>query len=168
MADEEAQRRAWFEAYVARCEQGVVRPPATGIRYPCPCCTYLTLSELGGYEICCLCNWEDDGQDDPRADEVWGGPNGSYSLAKARRNFKRYLIMYEPARDKRIAGPDSPLEVEAKRAMIAAFNAMPSAPDDTTLEALWQTVCRAEAVLDSETNRKVKEYEAKHKGDKSV
>ena len=31
---------------------------------PCPCCGYLTLDERGGYEICPVCYWEDDGQDD--------------------------------------------------------------------------------------------------------
>jgi hypothetical protein len=56
---------------------------------PCPCCGYLTLTERSGYEICGVCFWEDDGQDDPEADEVWGGPNGSLSLAQARENFKK-------------------------------------------------------------------------------
>ncbi|WP_261769601.1 CPCC family cysteine-rich protein [Paenibacillus polysaccharolyticus] len=46
-----------------------------------------------GWEICCLCNWEDDGQDDPHADEVWGGPNQDYSLAEARENFKKHYIV---------------------------------------------------------------------------
>jgi hypothetical protein len=92
-------------------------------------------------------------------------PNGSYSLAEARRNFASHLIMYDPARpNTRIGGSDSPVELEAKRAMIAAFNAMPSAPDDTTLAALWQKVVDAEAILTSETNRKVKEYETSHEG----
>ena len=163
MVDDEARRRAWFDAYVQRCEQGVIRPPAPGLRYRCPCCSYLTLPERGGYDICCLCNWEDDGQDDPRANDTWGGPNGAYSLAEARRNFARHLIMYDPVRpNTRIGGPDSPLELEAKRAMIAAFNAMPSAPDDITLAALWQRVVDAEAILTAETNRKVKEHESSH------
>jgi len=57
------------------------------------------IRRTGGFEICILCNWEDDGQDDPYADEVWGGPNGDYSLTEARKNFKENLIMY---RDKKI------------------------------------------------------------------
>jgi hypothetical protein len=28
--------------------------------YPCPCCGHLTFSEVGGYEICDICGWEDD------------------------------------------------------------------------------------------------------------
>ncbi len=43
-----------------------------GDRYSCPCCLYKTLSEIGGYEICPVCFWEDDGVEDPeeRPDEV--------------------------------------------------------------------------------------------------
>lgn len=80
-------RRQWFEAYTTRIEQGVVAPLQAGLRYTCPCCGYPTLGERGGYQICELCNWEDDGQDDSQADKVWGGPNGAYSLAEARVNF---------------------------------------------------------------------------------
>ena len=45
------------------------------------------LDERGGYEICPVCYWEDDGQDDHDADHVRGGPNGPVSLTAARRNF---------------------------------------------------------------------------------
>jgi hypothetical protein len=51
--------------------------------YACPCCGYLTLDERGGYEICPVCFWEDDGQDDHDADRVRGGPNGTLSLTQA-------------------------------------------------------------------------------------
>jgi len=53
----------------------------------CPCCGHATLSARSAYEICPVCFWEDDGQDDENADEVWGGPNGSLSLTEGRRNF---------------------------------------------------------------------------------
>jgi hypothetical protein len=53
----------------------------------CPCCQFITLVELGGYEICPVCFWEDDGQNDADADEIRGGPNGDLSLAQARKNF---------------------------------------------------------------------------------
>lgn len=53
----------------------------------CPCCGYATLSERSGYEICQVCFWEDDGQDDADAGDVRGGPNGSSSLDDARRHF---------------------------------------------------------------------------------
>jgi hypothetical protein len=57
---------------------------------PCPCCRNLTLGERGVYEICEVCWWEDDGQDDAGADVVRGGPNGKLSLTEARENFGRY------------------------------------------------------------------------------
>ena len=33
-------------------------------RHPCPCCGYKTLDEIGGYDICPYCKWEDDGTTD--------------------------------------------------------------------------------------------------------
>ncbi len=54
---------------------------------PCPCCGNLTLSARSRFEICPVCCWEDDGQDDADADEVRGGPNGMLSLSDARANF---------------------------------------------------------------------------------
>lgn len=42
------------------------------------------------YEICPICFWEDDGQDDIEADFVWGGPNGQLSLTQARANFLKF------------------------------------------------------------------------------
>jgi hypothetical protein len=33
-------------------------------RYTCQCCGYKTLDEIGGYDICPYCNWEDDGTTD--------------------------------------------------------------------------------------------------------
>ncbi|WP_374231457.1 MULTISPECIES: CPCC family cysteine-rich protein [unclassified Thiocapsa] len=56
----------------------------------CPCCGYKTLGERGVYEICDVCFWEDDGQDDEDADEVFGGPNGSISLTQGRANFREF------------------------------------------------------------------------------
>jgi len=71
----------------------------------CPCCGYPAIRRRSFYEICSLCGWEDDGQDDPEfapypnsflADDVAGGPNGSYSLTEARVNFAQYHQMYRP------------------------------------------------------------------------
>lgn len=42
------------------------------------------------FEICPVCFWEDDGQDDADADEVFGGPNGNLSLTQARANYKTF------------------------------------------------------------------------------
>jgi len=60
----------------------------------CPCCGFPELSMRIGYEICGICNWEDDGQDDEDANEVRGGPNHDYSLTEARANFLRHGSMY--------------------------------------------------------------------------
>ena len=56
----------------------------------CPCCRYRTLRERGGFALCPVCFWEDDGQDDSDADVVRGGPNGRLSLAAARLNYQKY------------------------------------------------------------------------------
>ena len=46
-------------------------------RYPCPCCGYLTLGDehRGGYEICPVCFWEDDGVQFHELDFVGGANN---------------------------------------------------------------------------------------------
>jgi hypothetical protein len=56
----------------------------------CPCCGFPTLGARRQYEICPVCGWEDDGQDDADADVVMGGPNGQLSLTAARANFAEY------------------------------------------------------------------------------
>jgi hypothetical protein len=56
----------------------------------CPCCGCKTLRDRGGFEICRVCFWEDDGQDDHDADLVRGGPNALLSLAQARVNYRRF------------------------------------------------------------------------------
>ncbi len=55
--------------------------------FACPCCGYATLPERGGFDMCPICFWEDDGQDSADADVVRGGPNGPLSLTEGRRNF---------------------------------------------------------------------------------
>jgi hypothetical protein len=67
-----------------------VRREASGGPYPCPCCRCVTLPERGFYDVCPVCFWEDDGQDDHDAEVVRDGPNGALSLAAARDNYARY------------------------------------------------------------------------------
>lgn len=69
-------------------------------RLPCPCCDYPTLTKGADYQICELCNWEDDGQGEDETDEIWGGPNSDYSLTEAWENFRRFRVMYALGRDK--------------------------------------------------------------------
>jgi hypothetical protein len=80
--EEHARRLAWFAEYAARLD---AQPPGLPLR--CPCCGCRTLGERGGFEICPVCFWEDDGQDDHDAAEVRGGPNGAHSLSQARANY---------------------------------------------------------------------------------
>jgi len=82
--DEHDRRLAWFAEYTARLDH---QPPDLPLR--CPCCRCHTLGERGGFEICPVCFWEDDAQDDHDADVVRGGPNGALSLAQARANYLR-------------------------------------------------------------------------------
>jgi Cysteine-rich CPCC len=56
----------------------------------CPCCSHRTLAARGRFEICPVCSWEDDGQDDADADDVRGGPNGYLSLTLARTNYRMF------------------------------------------------------------------------------
>jgi len=65
-------------------------PAADGSLYRCPCCGCRTLRERGVFEICPVCWWEDDGQDDHDAEEVRGGPNGVFSLSQARQNYRQF------------------------------------------------------------------------------
>ena len=162
MDDNEKRRREWFQSYVNRIEQGTIKAPRPGMIYACPCCGYPTLHERGGYDICPLCNWEDDGQDDPHADEVWGGPNGAYSLTEARENFKKNLVMYGPI-DPRIGGADSLFEKKAKQLMIDAFEQMRGETISETLDKLWKKVSESQKILDQETERKIREHEEQHK-----
>ena len=59
-------------------------------RFACPCCGFLTLPVRGDYELCPVCFWEDDGQGEEDADEMYGGPNGSLTLTQARANFAAF------------------------------------------------------------------------------
>lgn len=60
--------------------------------YPCPCCGYLTLSTPppGTYEICPVCNWEDDIVQFSNIN-FKGGANEE-CLKKARENFKEHGV----------------------------------------------------------------------------
>jgi hypothetical protein len=93
--EELARRTAWFRDYTARLAS---QPQLLPLR--CPGCECKTLDERGGYEICPVCFWEADGQDDHDADVVRGGPNGRLSLTQARANFRRLGACEERLVDK--------------------------------------------------------------------
>jgi len=94
ISPEELSRRLnWFQEYTGRIES-----QPSGLPLRCPCCGCRTLGERGGFEICPVCFWEDDGQDDHDADVVRGGPNGALSLTQARANFLQIGACDERAR----------------------------------------------------------------------
>jgi len=70
--------------------ENVYKPTEQVKTYRCPCCRYKTLHGRAGDEICPVCFWEDDGQDDHDAEQVRGGPNGWLSLTQARLNFAAF------------------------------------------------------------------------------
>ena len=88
----------------------------------CPCCGYPTLERRDYHDSCDLCWWEDDGQDDARADEAWGGPNGSYSLTEARRNFIDHRTKYRPSDHERFARVEP--HRAARQDIIDAYDAL--------------------------------------------
>jgi hypothetical protein len=88
--EELARRIEWFEWYTDTQAGNSVHRPERDRPYACPCCGYLTLGSRGNYEICAVCFWEDDGQDDHDAEVVRGGPNRGLSLAQARENFAEF------------------------------------------------------------------------------
>lgn len=63
----------------------------------CPCCGSRTIEERGNFEICNVCWWEDDGQDNESADKIYGGPNYGISLTQGRNNFLKFGL-YDPER----------------------------------------------------------------------
>ena len=67
----------------------VFAPAQAEKAYRCPCCKYKTLHARGGDEICPVCFWQDDGQDEADAELVLGGPNSNLSLRQAQMNFKK-------------------------------------------------------------------------------
>ena len=70
-----------------------VKPdPLDGYSTRCPVCEYPTIGERGGFFICPICDWEDDG-----GDNLDGyGANGDYTMREARQNFRAHHTMYRP------------------------------------------------------------------------
>ena len=73
--------------------EDIYKPIEDRKTYRCPCCKYKTLFGRGGYELCPVCFWEDDGQDEHDADEIRGGPNGVLGLRQAQDNFQKFRAM---------------------------------------------------------------------------
>ena len=66
-------RRRWLEQHGEILDNGAILAEAKpGLFYRCPCCGFRTLGTRGGFEICAVCFWEDDGHltDAPAEDMV--------------------------------------------------------------------------------------------------
>jgi Cysteine-rich CPCC/Protein of unknown function (DUF2442) len=62
--------------------------------FQCPCCKFKTLYGRGQDEICKVCFWHDDGQDEADTDRALGGPN-RLSLRDAQKNFQLFGAIEE-------------------------------------------------------------------------
>lgn len=86
------KRRAYFNALFPAIKGFDARQDISStLPNSCPCCGYMTLSSRCQYDICAICFWEDDGQDEQEANAVWGGPNGDYSLTSYRVEMHDWL-----------------------------------------------------------------------------
>lgn len=58
------------------------------MKMKCPCCEYFTIDQIGDYEICPVCYWEDDPvqSNDPN----YSGGANAFSLMEAKLNFKSF------------------------------------------------------------------------------
>ena len=107
----EESGRLWFDWYTEQQKNNSIRLPAEGGPYHSPCCSCRTLDERGGSDICPVCFWEDDGQDDQDAAVVRGGPNGSLSLQQARLNY----LSFGACEEKMLINVRRPLPSELPR-----------------------------------------------------
>lgn len=154
------RRRDWFEKDSKISRLRIYKLDRGQARFPCPCCGYPTIAMRGDYEICDICWWQDDGQDDPDADSVWGGPNGKFSLAAARENFKLYLDGHGPRKTDAII-EDTEVKRQAKSAVIAAYDAMVGTTDLAVLDVLWTRAKEGHETMSRELHRQIEEYEAR-------
>jgi hypothetical protein len=56
-------------------------------KYACPCCNEITIAELGDYEVCQICEWEDDPGQSQHPDDDLGA--NSISLNQYRAEWLR-------------------------------------------------------------------------------
>ncbi|MFI6283323.1 CPCC family cysteine-rich protein [Streptomyces sp. NPDC051018] len=118
-----------------------VAPPPEGW-FPCPCCGHQMFGEMGQYEICSVCFWEDD-LSQLRKPEMPFGPNG-VSLVEAQRNYERFGAMEERFRSKvRPPKSDEPLDpgwrpVDLTRDSFEGPGSNTPWPDDLTVLYWWR------------------------------
>lgn len=81
-----ALRRNWFDLH----------PDVSLKKYTCPCCGFPTHEKPMAQEVCFLCGWTYDQQDDFDAAVILNQANGNYSLLQARKNFENHHCMFSP------------------------------------------------------------------------
>lgn len=94
------ERRLWFDAHWKDIDTELspwkiltrIFPLDVRSRYTCPCCGYPTLERRIMWEICFICWWEDDGQDDADKENVRG--INQLALVKARSNFAENMLSF--------------------------------------------------------------------------
>lgn len=116
------------------------------VRVPCPCCGYPTLERRDAYEICHLCIWEDDGEDDATTHDWGGGPNGAYSLTEARSNFVTFGTMYHPDNNNTVSGNDSEEITALKQELMALYEALPGLTEGEVVPH-WKVILDQERSL---------------------
>ena len=128
-------------------------------REPCPCCGYPTLERVAALDICELCDWQDDGQDDEDAGVVRGTWNGDLSLARARDHYHRYGTMYPPDADTRHPPGDTLVTVGARERLVEAFAELEGTACEQRLAQLRRCVAREERLLLAELDRVLEQEE---------
>jgi ribosomal protein S14 len=86
------QRRDFFQKHlpvIKTREKKSDGKSASRLKNTCPACGYLTLHTRAAFEICPICFWEDDGFDDPEAEEV--SQANQETLKEYRKNIQRML-----------------------------------------------------------------------------
>jgi hypothetical protein len=137
-------------------------PPGV-VRMTCECCGFPTLAltpETDWASVdwessalaCPLCNWEsgpamEDGSPDPAARSP-EDRNEGYALAEAQENFRRHGWMYDPAAPPLwMGGPPAAEELELRRALREAYEALGAAPERRERGDPWERVLDLEFQL---------------------
>ena len=85
------KRREFFNRHLSKLKGADRRNDIKNLGNTCPSCGYPTLEERCAWDICAICFWEDDGQDDQDSDKIYGGPNSDYSLTAYRLEWDKNL-----------------------------------------------------------------------------
>ncbi len=128
-------------------------------RFPCQCCGFPTIFVPGRYEMCSLCDWED--EDYPEDVNYGGGPNGPYNLFAARVNFEAHGCMSAPEKSPDdFARCHKPEIVAAKQKfMRACLDFLQIEKDSPARCEEWEIVLRLEVALINTTQGDQLDYE---------